>query len=92
MILKLKLKNHYLIYNIDGNNVKTRVADVVEEIVSIESFDRKTGIVEFKWRGKVLNQVSHMDTDWLDIKDDLKFLYENPMDIIGKIEKVVIEK
>lgn len=91
MVLRLSLKDNYLIYKIENYTIKTLIASVIKELISVESFNKNYGIVELKLRLELLNGEKCIENDWFDITDDLKFIYENPMDIIKRIDKIEIE-
>ena len=91
MTLELSLKNGYLVYKIEKYTIKSLIAGVVKELICVENFNKKLGLVELKMRMELLDGTKCVENEWVDIKDDLKLVYENPMDVINKIDKVIIK-
>lgn len=86
--LNISVKNDYVCLNVKNKTVKSYVPHVLERYTEIKKFDRENGVLTLMAKMNLLNGISSIEEDWIDLNADLGFAFKNPNKIINEIDKI----
>ncbi len=90
-ILYVSVKDTYLCLKYNEKTVRAAIIPVLYRYTEVLDFEKETGIVslmaEFSFKdGSII-----VEEDWINLYDVLRFGFENPADIINKIDRIELE-